>query len=42
MPPSEVLTNDCTSSSGIGAGLISWPGTHDGAVMTSNLPPVTT
>jgi hypothetical protein len=36
-----VLTNDCTSSSGIGAGLISWSGTHDGAVMTNSLPFVT-
>jgi hypothetical protein len=30
-----VLTNDCTSSSGIGAGLVSWPGTHDGMLMTA-------
>src|SRR5204862_4778448 len=36
--PSQVLTNDCTSSSGIGAGLISSLGTHDGTVMTGSVP----
>jgi hypothetical protein len=29
------LTKDCTSSSGIGAGFSSCPGTHDGTVMTT-------
>ncbi len=36
--PSQVLTNDWTSSRGMGAGLVSWPGTHDGMVMTGILP----
>ena len=36
--PSQVLTNDCTSSRGIGAGLVSWSGTHGGTVMTAILP----
>jgi hypothetical protein len=33
-----VLTNDCTSSSGIGAGLVSSPGTHEGIVTPASLP----
>src|SRR5262249_9424408 len=37
--PSQVLTNDCTSSSGIGAGLASSPGTHEGRGTRDSLSP---
>jgi len=32
------LTNDCTTSSGVGAGLVSWLGAHDGMVMAMTIP----